>query len=104
MFGGFGLAAVGVVGGTVTGILSISAVNSAKSGCAGNRCPPSTYNDIDTATTTGNISTVAFIVGGAGAAAGVVGFLLRRSYAHRTEEAYLEPWVGPAAAGVRGQF
>jgi hypothetical protein len=55
----------------------------------------------------GTVSTVGFIVGGVGAAAGAVLLLLRKpsveaSSAHGPRT--VGPWVGAGAAGVEGTF
>ena len=75
---GFGVGAAGLVAGAVTGLLAIGAKNSALGGCVGNQCPPSTYGQLDDAQHFGDASTVAFVVGGAGAAFGVVALLLSK--------------------------
>jgi hypothetical protein len=109
VLGGFGLAGVGVVVGTVTGILSLSKTSSIKgsSACEGSVCNPSEDGDISSAHTTATISTVAFVAAGAGAAAGVVGLLLHAPSATPDKEqptAWIEPTVGLGMLGVRGRF
>ncbi len=113
MFVGFGVGGVGIIVGSITGILSISDTNSAKSipadqgGCAGNVCGPAAHDDIQAAKTTGTISTIAFIAGGAGIAAGVVGLVLSKgssSSRASTGALHAEPWLGPGSAGVHGTF
>jgi hypothetical protein len=109
VLGGFGVAGVGVVVGTVTGILSLSKTGSIKgsSACEGSVCNPSEDGDISSARTTATISTVAFVAAGVGAAAGVVGLLLHGpSASPQTEQpsAWIEPTVGLASLGVRGRF
>jgi hypothetical protein len=104
---GFGVAGVGVVVGSVTGIMSISDKSSIQSQCFGNRCPPSTYNSIDSANTLATVSTVSFIVAGAGAALGVASFFLRGDDAPPPSPAgsvHVSPWVGLGALGARGTF
>src|SRR5579883_2189933 len=107
---GFGVAAVGVVVGTVTGILTFSDKSSASNGCKNNQCPPSTYNDIDAAKSMATISTVSFIVAGAGAAVGIVSLLVGGGSSSSTPPASaataasarprVSPWIGIGAAGV----
>jgi len=116
MFGGFGLAGVGVVAGTVTGILTMSKTNGIKNSpwCSGNQCNPYEHSDIQSAKTMATISTVSFIAAGAGAVVGVVGLLTGKSSSDSTEpsepagdqdqSARIEPWVGLGSMGVRGRF
>lgn len=117
MFGGFGLAGAGVIAGTVTGILSMSQTNTIKSSpaCSGNQCNPSEDSDIQSAKMMATISTVSFVVAGAGAVVGVVGLLTGKGSSSSSTEpsepasdqdqsARIEPWVGLGAMGVRGRF
>ncbi len=104
LWSGVAVAGVGALVGTVTGVMSLSAVSSAKSGCTdGKLCPPPTYADIDRARSLGNVSTAAFVLAGGGVALAVVGYLLGRG-APRTPETALTPYLGPGSAGVRGSF
>ena len=79
VYAGFGTAAVGLVVGTVTGILTLSKASTLDSACSGGRCPPSSQSDIDSASTLGAISTAAFIIAGVGVGVGVVGLYLTPS-------------------------
>jgi hypothetical protein len=97
VFGGFGLGLVGVGVGTVTGLMSISQVNDVRKDCVGDVCKPSRQSDIDAAQSLGTISTVAFIVGGAGIAAGVIGLVLSGKQS-------TEPPPGTSAKGARPTF
>lgn len=116
MFGGFGLAAVGIGVGAVTGIMSISKTSDIKDNhCVGDKCTPDQADAIDSAKTLGNISTVAFIVGGVGVGAGVVGLLLmNKESKEKPAEAppppaafrptNLRAVLGPSYAGIAGAF
>ena len=86
-----GVGGVGIAVGTVTGILAIGAKNNAEKGCVNKQCPPSTYSDLDKASTFSTISTIGFIVGVAGVGVGVVGLL--------TQPKEPDP-APPAKAGV----
>jgi len=98
-FGGFGLAIVGVGVGTVTGIMSMSKVSDIKNDCTNDKCLPSRASDIDSAKTLGNISTVAFVVAGAGVVTGVVGLLMSsRGKADTTAV------IRPSFNGLAGTF
>lgn len=72
--GGVGVA--GVIVGSIFGILSMTDKGSANSHCAlgpgGNECDQTGVNDRSSAISAGNVSTVAFVVGGVGLAAGAV--------------------------------
>lgn len=101
VYAGFGAGAVGIGVGTVTGILTLSKASSLKDACRDKQCPASSQSDIDAASTTGAISTVAFVVGGLGIAVGVVGlFMSGRSEAPRASGLRVVPTVN----GVAGTF
>ncbi len=110
---GFGVGAAGVVTGSVTGLLAISSFNSAKSnGCVGNRCPPASYGDLDTANTMATVSTVSFVVAGLGVGLGVASIFLISSAPSEPAAASvasvasvrMRPWFGPGSAGLLGTF
>ena len=112
VFGGFGLAAVGLGVGAVTGLMSISQVSDVKKDCTGDVCPTRLQGDIDSAKSLGTISTIAFIAGGVGVGAGVLGLVLK---GRQTSEASppppatvkaftIRPDVGPTWAGLHGTF
>jgi hypothetical protein len=105
---GFGVAGAGVIVGTITGILTFSKKSSAKSGCTNDMCPPSTYDDIDSAHSFATVSTISFIVAGVGATVGILDLVLGSSSAPAAApppaEAHVSPWIGLGSAGVRGTF
>lgn len=112
-YSGFGLAAAGLITGTVTGIISLSKTGDLKERCPSDLCPPGSQGEIDSALTMGTVSTVAFAAGGVGLAIGVVGLLLPGSEAraagagHATKPAASPTYravVGPSYVGVRGTF
>ena len=71
VLGGLGIVGVGV--GTVFGLTAISKNDTSnEQGCVDNRCPPAAAETRESAQSAGNVSTVAFAVGGAALAAGVV--------------------------------
>jgi hypothetical protein len=114
MVGGFALAGAGLVVGSVTGILSMSKTSGIKSstGCVGQVCGPTEYGDIHSARSLATASTVSFIVAGAGAVVGVLGWVTGTSPASATPEksspgettARVEPWLGTRGAGLSGTF
>jgi len=106
----FGVGGAGLLIGGITGALSFGKVGELEDECPDGRCAPEQQSLIDEAGTLGNVSTVGFIVGGVGVAAGVV-LLLWRPGADEpgasTESAgpvRITPWVGPTALGVKGEF
>lgn len=99
---GFGTAAVGLAVGTVTGILTLSKASTLDSACRGDKCPPSSQSDIDSASTTGTISTVAFVVAGAGLVVGAAGLWLFKSDSPSGASARV--FVTPGGAAVTGTF
>lgn len=103
VYAGFGTAIVGVGVGAVTGILTLSKASSLDEACRDGRCPPSAQSDIDSGSTTGTISTVAFIVAGAGVAVGVVGIVLSgKGDAPKQGRASLA--LTPGGAMIHGTF
>jgi hypothetical protein len=105
---GFGVGAVGLGVGAVTGAMSMSKVSDIKKSCPGNQCPSSEQSDIDSTKTLGTVSTVGFIVGGVGVAAGAVLLLLRPSSGGDPSAASAKttfaPWIGVGSCGVDGTF
>jgi hypothetical protein len=111
----FGVGALGLCVGVVTGTLAINKMNELKGRCQGNICSIADKSEGDTVRMLGNISTGSWIVGGVGAAAGVVLLVLRPG----GEEARVgtseggqakgraPAWsvgLGPAGVDVRGRF
>jgi hypothetical protein len=124
LIGGFSVAGIGLVAGTITGVMSMSKTSSIKSssGCAGSVCGPAEYDDISSARSMATISTVSFVVAGVGAVAGVVGLLTGNAPAAASAEpapaapakapddtkesrrVHVHPWIGLGAAGLTGSF
>jgi hypothetical protein len=71
-----GVGVVGVALGSVFGLIASSQASTAKNECMPGTCTPDGHaaalSDHDSAATSGNVSTVAFIVGGVGLATGIV--------------------------------
>ncbi len=102
----FGVGAVGLGVGATFGALAFSATSDAKKLCTGNSCLPAAQAKIDESKRDGNISTVAFVIGGAGVATGVVLLLVsggKTSDAPKSD-ARVTPWIGAGSAGLRGAF
>ena len=97
----FGVGGAGLVLGAVTGVLAIGKHSDIKSACGGSTCPSSEASDISSYKTMGTLSTVGFVVAGAGAAAGVV---LVLTAPKDSTSAWIGPYIGGSEAGVIGRF
>jgi hypothetical protein len=115
IIGAFALGGAGLALGSVTGALAISKRNKLAPECVAGTCGPKQKSDLDAYHTYGPISTVSFIVGGVGAAAGVVLLLVKPQSLSETSpsgsarvkpQAGLDwsPFVGVGSAGVKGSF
>ena len=104
---GVGVAVVGAAAGTVTGLVSMGKTSDAEAGCtANNKCPPSTHDALDGASMFATISTVSFIVAGAGAGVTVIALAMGRrpSAEQKATSPRVSPWVGVGSAGLSGSF
>jgi hypothetical protein len=102
---GGGVAALGIGVGAVTGLMAMSKASSVKDACNGTTCPRSIDGDLSSGRTMGNISTIAFAVGGAGLATMVVGLVIGgHKESPPTSTARVSPWIGLGSAGVIGSF
>jgi len=110
VYGGFGLGAVGLGVGVVTGLLSFSKVSDVKKDCPNDVCPASRQGDLDSAKSLGTISTIAFIAGGVGVGAGIVGLVLQSKQSNSepspgpSAKLTISPDVGPTWMGLHGSF
>ena len=107
----FGVGAAGVAVGSLFGILAFTETSSAKERCDGNRCPNDSevVDARDAALRNGTISTVGFVLGGVGIAAGVTMMLTGIGNppppaAPAAQGLQVRPWVGAGQAGVVGTF
>jgi hypothetical protein len=75
----FGVGALGLGLGAVTGVLALVKGNDVKSRCTGDVCALSAQGDLDAIHTLGTLSTVGFVIGGVGVAAGAVVLVVSRS-------------------------
>lgn len=111
----FGVGAVGLGVGAVFGILAFNETSNVEATCRDGRCPPDQADELDIAKANGTVSTVGFIAGGVGVAAGIVLLITRSSGddpAPKDEEAPKEdplevsvrPWIGPGQLGLTGTF
>lgn len=110
VYGGFGLAVVGVAVGSVAGGLTLSKADTVKPQCANSVCDPAARSDLDAARTLATVSTVGFAAAGVGLACGVVGLVLPKR--HEERAAVRAPSTSPKASAfvvpggvvVRGSF
>ncbi len=112
---GFGVGAVGVVLGTVFVMKSASKRKSADeaadkfvscgaSGCVATDDGAKTVNDLDAqARSAKTVGIVGYVVGGLGVAAGVTLFMLSNDK-EEPKSAFVAPYLGLGAVGVRGAF
>jgi hypothetical protein len=100
----FGVGGVGLGLGAVTGILAIGKHSDLSNSCKPT-CGPAQQSDLDSYHTLGTLSTVGFIVGGIGAAAGVALLLLQPKASEASSAApSASLFFGPGTVGAAGSF
>lgn len=106
-YAALGVGAAGVVVGSVFGVMALSSHGSLSDDCQNGTCPSSKSDDVSSYHTKGTVSTVGFIVGGVGLAAGAALILLAPK-AHTEvqigKSTYITPVFGPTNAGIVGRF
>jgi len=108
----FGVGAAGIAVGTVFGLFAFDETNRARQFCNGNLCParPEVIEARNVAIANGNVSTVGFVVGGVGVAAGVILLITSSGGSDKPEDKEKKdafrvvPYVGPGEVGVVGTF
>jgi hypothetical protein len=102
----FGVGGVGLLVGSVTGILTLDRYATLDSVCGGGTCPLSAESDLDAYHSLGTTSGIALAVGVAGTAAGVVLLLTGRGgdSEARTVSGSLQVEASPGCLGIRGAF
>ncbi|MFT3767826.1 MAG: CDC27 family protein [Minicystis sp.] len=103
----FGVGALGIVVGSITGGVSYAKVSDIRTRCDGNQCNPADRGSRDTAATLGNVSTGAFVFGAVGIAAGGALLGLRRYALIKRGDSATASWsfdVGPGHVGLQGSF
>jgi hypothetical protein len=93
----------GGVGGSILGGLAFSKVSSAKKDCNGNICSTSSKDAFDSAKTFGNLSTVGFVLAGAGLAMFFLGGSSSETKAASGARA-TQIGLGPGGISLAGQF
>ena len=102
-FIGFGVGAAGPGLGAVTGVLALNKVSALEERCPALLCEPSDKPDHAAALRLSTISTIGFIAGGAGLAAGVTLLILRPGGGARPAD-QTGLLMGPTWIGYRGGF
>jgi hypothetical protein len=105
----YSVGAAGIAVGSIFGIATLVNKGDLDEQCpTPNTCRDEAQPDIETANLNAAISTIGFGVGIAGAALGTYLLLSTDTPGERERAANrrrsVEPWLGPAAAGIRGQF
>jgi hypothetical protein len=95
---GFGVAAAGVVTGTITGLLMFSKRSDLDDGCTDKQCPPPMHDTYASAHTMATVSTISFVVAGVGAVVGIYGLVRGGSPGSRSAAGSATPWL------LRGAF
>jgi len=105
---GFGVAAGGLLIGTINGAVALASASEAKDYCQPDgTCTPEAQEPLDRTTVTANVSTVSFIIGGLGAGLGLFAlFVLDGDDADGSSQApvAMRPLVGPGWLGAAGTF
>jgi hypothetical protein len=103
----FGVGGAGIVVGSVAGIMALGTKSTLDNACVNKICPATSQSDIDSLNTRATISTIGFIVGGAGVAVGAFLFATARGSEARTAavpHVRVQAWLGAGSAGVGGTF
>jgi hypothetical protein len=95
---------VGVVMGSAFGLMAMSKRNALDKSCQAKICPTSEQDNLDAARLQGTVSTVGFVVGGIGLAAGATLLLWPSAAEVKAGGATIRPWTGFGSAGVSGAF
>jgi hypothetical protein len=104
---GFSVGGAGLVFGGITGALALGKHSTLKNECTGSVCAPSASSDLSSYHTMGTLSTVGFILGGVGVAAGAVLLFVGPKSQSReapTPLSWITPYVGPGSVGAVGRF
>ncbi|MBI5535143.1 MAG: hypothetical protein HY898_20620 [Deltaproteobacteria bacterium] len=107
-YGGLATAGVGVVIGSVTGIMALSKTSQLKSDCGGTVCPSSKQDDLNSARNMAGLSTVSFAIALVGAAVGFNAMILWGDAPAKqpppTTAVQVRPVLGLGSAGLEGSF
>ncbi|HEX7603494.1 MAG TPA: hypothetical protein VF316_17865 [Polyangiaceae bacterium] len=101
-FVSLGVGGVGLIAGTITGVLAMGKNNDLKAVCPNGICGADQQSNVDSYKTMGAISTAGFIVGGVGVVAGLV--LIFTAPKATPKTAWIRPYVGLGVLGAAGAF
>lgn len=104
VLGGFGVAVVGTIVGSITGGISLSKTSTLKEQCPNDLCSPALQDELSAARTMATVSTVAFVFAGAGLVTGIVALVALKNPSTTTAHAHVTPWIGLGSAGLSGTF
>jgi len=96
------LGVAGLIGGAVTGALTLSEAKDIKASCVDDVCPTALEDDADSAKTLGNVSTGLCIAGGIVAAAGLAVLVVELT--NEDDLGELGVLVGPGSLALIGRF
>ena len=103
MYIAFGLGGAGLVLGGITGGIALGKHSTLADKCPTGTCTDQYRSDVNSYKTMGTLSTVGFIVGGVGVAAGIV-LLVISPKKEAPKAASVSPFLGPGSFGASGQF
>ncbi len=103
---GFGVGAAGLAVGAITGAVAAGKASDLRDRCPDDSCPRAeTEDDYDSTYTMAHVSTVGFVVGGAGAALGLVAlFAFSGDDEPDTATITVQPSIGLGTLGITGRF
>lgn len=101
---GLGVGVIGVGVGSVFGIVALGKASNVKDACEGSHCPPSSKDDVDAGRSAATISTVGFIVGGAGIITAAIGYFVLSKPSSPQAGARMTPFVTATGLGLHGRF
>jgi hypothetical protein len=107
----FGVGAAGLVFGGVTGLVAMGKHSDLEKECTDAKCPSTAQSDVDSFHTMATLSTIGFIVGGVGAAAGAVLWFAGpkkevqvTSSRRATPSLEWHPYFAGTGGGIAGRF